>query len=283
MQKLSLLIVILALSIECRFQEPAIIPAAQAQKMVFAPDQTNIDAYTSHKINNIIQDISNKQNLSQGDKISLISEKFLGTPYQANRLHGSEHDPEKLVVDFRGLDCFTYLDYVAALQISDSREDFFKNIVKTRYINSDISFYNRKHFFTDWGYRKYKVADDITAQLSPYAMTCKKSLNEKTKGEKYLPGIPIVSRNITYIPGSVVDTTLVSQLKSGDFIGIYSPLPGLDVSHVGLFIITDQGPVFRHASSRKENQRVIDSPFIPYVSKSPGMVVLRALPPSSPQ
>lgn len=275
MQKIILLIVIFTLSIECRFQEPNISTELQGREKNTVLDTMNIDAYTLHKVNTIIQDISNNEELSPSEKISLISARFLGTPYQGNRLYGSDELPEELVVDFRGLDCFTYLDYVVALHTSHSQDYFLKTIVKTRYINGDISFYNRKHFFTDWANREHKIAEDITAQLSPCAITRTKSLNEKAKDKQYLPGVPIVSRRITYLPSSAVDNALVNKLKSGDLIGIYTPLAGLDVSHVGFFIMTSQGPVFRHASSSKGNQSVVDSPFIPYLSKYPGIIVLR--------
>jgi len=278
MQKLILFIVIFALSIECSFQEPTIPTVLQEKEQEPVPDVINIDAYTLHKINILIKDISNKKNLSQSDRISLISARFLGTPYQGNRLYGSNDIIEELVIDFRGLDCFTYLDYVAALQTSHSQNDFLKKIVKTRYVNGNISFDNRKHFFTDWANREYSIAEDITAKISPKTITCIKLLNEKTKDKKYLPGIPIISRSITFIPNSAIDNTLVSTLESGDLIGIYTPLAGLDVSHVGFFIITDQGPVFRHASSDKENESVVDSPFIPYLLKKTGIIVLRMKP-----
>lgn len=278
MQKLILFIVIFALSIECSFQEPTIPAVLQEKEQEPVPDVINIDAYTLHKINTLIQDISNKKNLSQSDRISLISEKFLGTPYLGNRLHGSNDIKEELVIDFRGLDCFTYLDYVTALQTSHSQHDFLKKIVKTRYVNGNISFDNRKHFFTDWANREYKIAENITEKLSKNTVTCIKSLNEKGNDKKYIPGISIISRSISFIPSTAIDNTLVSTLKSGDLIGIYTPLAGLDVSHVGFFIMTDRGPVFRHASSDKENQRVVDSPFIPYLLKKPGIIVLRIKP-----
>jgi len=164
-QRAVLLIVILTLSIECSFQEPTISQVLLEKEKAAPPntEQVDIDAYTLHKINTIIQDISNKKDLSQREKLSMISARFLGTPYQSNRLHGSENIPEELIVDFRGLDCFTYLDYVVALQGSHSQQEFFSNLVKTRYIDGEISFYKRKHFFTDWANRELKIAEDCFA------------------------------------------------------------------------------------------------------------------------
>ena len=68
----------------------------------------------------------------------------------------------------------------------------------------------------------------------------------------------------------------MAQLRTGDYIGIYTHLAGLDVTHTGIFIMTENGPMLRNASSRKENMKVMDSPFMDYVINTPGIVVLRA-------
>ncbi|USP01531.1 DUF1460 domain-containing protein [Bartonella taylorii] len=239
--------------------------------------EVNLDTYTLNKLNALLEKRSKVNNHERGEMISVLSEAFLGTPYKANMLHGTENIPEELIIDFRGLDCFTYLDYVEALRKSTSQTEFINNVIKTRYVDGNVSFLNRKHFFTDWAYREYKQADDITAQLSPNAVSTEKYLNKKANGGNYLPGLPIVKRNITYIPSNFINKEVISRLETGDFIGIYTKLAGLDVTHVGFFIMTDNGPMLRNASSRKENEKVVDSPFMDYVAKTPGIIVLRAL------
>ncbi|MFV8985929.1 N-acetylmuramoyl-L-alanine amidase-like domain-containing protein [Serratia fonticola] len=67
----------------------------------------------------------------------------------------------------------------------------------------------------------------------------------------------------------------VTQIDIKPYIGIYTKLPGLDVTHTGFFIMTPNGPVLRHASSRTENHKVMDSAFASYVLNTPGIVVLR--------
>ncbi|WP_273759327.1 DUF1460 domain-containing protein [Bartonella sp. ML70XJBT.G] len=239
--------------------------------------RVKLDSYTLKKLNDLLKKRSQANHHKTGEMIGLLSEAFLGTPYQANMLHGSKNTQEKLIIDFRGLDCFTYLDYVEALQKSTSQTEFIKNVIRTRYVNGNVSFLNRKHFFTDWAYREYKLATDITTQISPHAVNTEKYLNKKADGGNYLLGLPVVKRNITYIPSNFIDEEMISRLQTGDFIGIYTKLAGLDVTHVGFFIMTKHGPVFRNASSRKENKKVVDSPFMDYVTKTPGIIVLRAL------
>ncbi|WP_034459803.1 DUF1460 domain-containing protein [Bartonella koehlerae] len=237
----------------------------------------NLDPYTLNKLNILLEERSKANYHNIGEMIDFLSKAFLGTPYQANMLHGSENTPEKLIIDFRGLDCFTYLDYVEALRKSTSQTEFINNVIRTRYVDGNINFLNRKHFFTDWAYRKYKIANDITAQISPNAVSTEKYLNKKSDGANYLPGLPVIKRNITYIPSQFINEEVINRLQSGDLIGIYTKLAGLDVTHVGFFIMTDNGPMLRNASSRKENEKVVDSPFIDYVGKTPGIIVLRAL------
>ncbi|SDW07854.1 Protein of unknown function [Pseudomonas syringae] len=277
-QKISVLALVSALLAGCGFSGAEIkkgIPDIRSETE--KPVPVNLDADTSKKLDSILEAKASSRNLDKGQMIDLISGKFLGTPYRANRLRGAEHTPEQLVIDFRGLDCFTYLDYVEALRKSTSRQMFVKNLIQTRYHDGDVDFLKRKHFFTDWAYSKNQnLADDITAQVSSNTVRVEKRLNERSNGKTYIPGLPVVKRSITYIPSGLVDNKVVSQLRTGDYIGIYASLLGVDVTHVGVFIMTDKGPVLRNASSRKENEKVVDSPFFEYVARKPGIVVFRA-------
>ncbi|EJF88380.1 hypothetical protein ME1_00699 [Bartonella vinsonii subsp. arupensis OK-94-513] len=278
MRKIFQFILISALVTGCDFQNSdGNKETSEIKTEIQQEQQVNLDPDTLKKLNILLKERSKINDHETGKIIEFLSGAFLGTPYQANMLQGSENVPEELIIDFRGLDCFTYLDYVEALRKSTSQTEFINNVIRTRYVDGNISFLNRKHFFTDWAYKEYKLADDITAQISPNAVSTKKYLNKKSDGGKYLPGLPIVKRNITYIPSNLINEDVISQLQSGDFIGIYTKLDGLDVTHVGFFILTDNGPMLRNASSRKENEKVVDSPFMEYVAKTPGIVVLRAI------
>ncbi|WP_330252692.1 DUF1460 domain-containing protein [Nocardia sp. NBC_00565] len=212
---------------------------------------------------------------SKGELIELLSGRFLGTPYGADMLVGSANQPEQLVIDLRRVDCFTYLDYVEALSRSTDRDQFVANLIETRYTDGRVDFRQRKHFFSDWSHTGRIAATDITALLSPAAVTVTKHLNAKADGGQYLPGLPVVDRDITYLPSAAVDDTVIAQLRTGDYIGAYTDQPGLDVTHVGIFVMTPNGPVFRNASSLATNNKVVDSPFTDYVRSTPGITVLR--------
>ncbi|RAV16313.1 DUF1460 domain-containing protein [Mycolicibacterium sp. GF69] len=200
---------------------------------------------------------------------------FLGTPYGADTLVGSADQPEKLVVELERVDCFTFADYVEALKRADNRDEFVAGLTTVRYKDGVVSFANRRHFFTDWAAATPTVATDITTSLSPDAIEVHKNLNQKDSGGLYLPGLPVVPRTVAYIPSDRFDSGVVGQLRTGDYIGAYADDGGLDVTHVGIFVDTPDGPVLRNASSLAADNKVVDSPLFDYLRTVPGAVVLR--------
>jgi len=213
---------------------------------------------------------------SREQNIANISQSFLGTPYRAHTLIGSASTPEKLVINFDAVDCFTYIDYVQALAQSSDPQSFSQSLIKVRYVDGKVSFLNRKHFFTDWAAKNTPNAIDITKQISNNAISVPKELNLRRDGSEILPGLGITPRLVNYVPSRKINAAVISQLQTGDYIGIYSKEAGFDVSHVGIFIRNEQGIYFRNASSLAKNMKVVDAPFLAYVRNTPGIVVLRA-------
>ncbi|WP_241292907.1 DUF1460 domain-containing protein [Burkholderia stabilis] len=250
-------------------------PPPDATTMQQQAALANLNPETSAKLDALLAIRAAQPDSATGPLIEALSREFLGTPYRGDMLKGSSTMPEQLVIDFSGLDCYTYLDYVEAARKATTKTDYASRLVPTRYVNGDISFTHRRHFFTDWAYRPQVLADDVTATISVHATTVTKQLNRKTDGSAYLPGLPVVSRDIVHIPSEFVDDYVVSRLRTGDYIGIYAKADGLDVTHVGFFIDTPDGPMLRNASSKKANMKVVDSPFVEYVKNTPGIVVLR--------
>ncbi len=234
------------------------------------------DDVTVGKIDELLALRAAAPGASKGALIERLSGRLLGTPYGADMLIGSADQPEQLVIDLRRVDCFTYLDYVEAISRSTDRDQFVASLIATRYTDSRVEFRQRKHFFSDWSHTARIAATDITGTLSPAAVTVTKHLNAKADSGRYLPGLPVVDRDITYIPGAAVDNGVISGLRTGDYIGAYADRPGLDVTHVGIFVMTPSGPIFRNASSLTANNKVVDSPFGDYMRTTPGIVVLRA-------
>lgn len=239
--------------------------------------QTFMDSAAAEKVNQIIRsDVIPSSGENHGEVISRVSAAFLGTPYQANTLIGGPGIPEVLVVNFNGVDCFTLIDYVEALTRSHNQKSFLHNLAEVRYTASKVDYLSRRHFFSDWFATTPRNARDVTPDISPDYAVADKRLNRKPDGGEYIPGLGIHSRKINYIPGKTISQQMLSHLKTGDYVGVYSPLDGLDVSHVGI-VVRHEGRIwFREASSLAANKKVVDLPFLEYMRAKPGIVVLRA-------
>lgn len=211
-----------------------------------------------------------------GERIGIISAEFLGTPYVANTLTGDANTPEVFTIDLEGMDCFTYVDYVEALSLSDSFPAFEENLKKIRYKDGVIEFRNRNHFFSDWPINNSDKVKDVTLAIGGgKTKSASKSLNLKKDGSVYLPGIPVTSRTIYYIPSSSIDGEVIANLRTGDYVGIFTEIDGLDVSHTGIIVKKGDEAYLRHASSREKNMKVVDESLTEYMAKKPGLVVYR--------
>ncbi|MEJ2201246.1 MAG: DUF1460 domain-containing protein, partial [Desulfuromonadaceae bacterium] len=102
-----------------------------------------------------------------------------------------------------------------------------------------------------------------------------KQLNQKADGSLYLPGYPVQTRELVYIPAAALDESVLARLQNGDYVGIYSPAPGLDVSHCGIVIKTDGKILLRHASSSSSLNQVVDVDLYDYLGGKKGLVVFR--------
>ncbi|KML18221.1 membrane protein [Leclercia adecarboxylata] len=237
--------------------------------------KTVIEVGSEKKIDEVIEALPDtKANLQ--DLIVLVSSKFLQTPYKNKTLIGSQSIPEQLVINLKGVDCLTLLDYVQALAKSNSREEFIQQLVNTRYIDGNVSYLTRRHFLSDWFAMSPQNAEDVTPYISEKYLTAEKHLNLKPEGGEYVPGLGIIKRKINYIPGYAIDSSVLESLHNGDYVGVYSPMQGLDVSHTGIVIRAHGTVFFRNASSLPENGKVVDTPFLDYMQSKPGIVVLRA-------
>ena len=84
--------------------------------------------------------------------------------------------------------------------------------------------------------------------------------------------------DVQFIPGAALDASVFEHLRPGDYLGLYSPDPGLDVTHVGIVVRVGGRLMLRHASSRQAERRVVDSDLANYLAGKPGIVVLRPQP-----
>jgi len=211
-----------------------------------------------------------------GGRIEFLSRQFLGTPYREATLIGDAEAPEIFVVNLHEVDCFTFLDYIEAMRLSGSFKEFRDNLRRIRYRNGTISYQTRNHFFTDWCEFNKDLIEDVAEQVSPFwSRKVQKILNRKEDGTLLVKGIAPAARTLCYIPADTIDSEAMDRLSTGDYVGIYTDAPGLDVTHVGIFVRKDDGLYLRHASSLKEFRKVIDQDFRHYIATKPGIIVLR--------
>jgi hypothetical protein len=204
-------------------------------------------------------------------RIEFISRQFLGIPYGSHTLIGSPDVAEALVINLEAVDCFTYLDYVEAMRLSSSYAEFITNLTDVRYRSGVVAYGTRRHFFTDWiGSKKVKA---VTGEIGgTRTKGVSKTLNVKSDGSCFLPGIPPVDRTIYFLPSSAAQTA-IADLRTGDYVGIYTEVDGLDVSHVGIVVRNGDSVNLRHASS--VHSRVVEVDFREYQKDKPGLIVLR--------
>ncbi len=239
--------------------------AAYSEKVVFGN-------WTQQEIETLMEQAASKNDSAV--RIEFLSEKFLGTPYANNTLGGATGETEQLTVDLSGVDCFTYIDYVEALRLSQSFGEFKQMLIKTRYKDGTVQWKNRKHFFSDWATGNDKNVHDVTSEVGGDATAVTtKELNRKTDGSYWLPGLATVKRDISYIPSEKLSSDVLRQIKTGDYLGIYSGKDGLDVSHTGIAVRKDGVVYLRHASVLQE--KVTDEKLVTYMKNKPGLVVYR--------
>ncbi|WP_425518554.1 N-acetylmuramoyl-L-alanine amidase-like domain-containing protein [Mycobacterium spongiae] len=253
----------------------ALAAAAAPPPDALASPSVRISSESEHILRNLLSVKTRTSSMGTPERSEMLSRQFVGVPYGAHTLIGSADEAEQLVVQLQKVDCFTYADYVEALKRANDRDEFIARLVDVRYKDGVVEFRSRKHFFTDWSAVAPPVATDITRSLGANSIQVTKDLNQKDSGGVYLPGIPIVSRTISYIPSQQIDSSVVSELRSGDYIGAFAADGGLDVTHIGIFVDTPDGSFLRNASSLRVNNKVVDSPFFDYLNTVPGIVVLR--------
>lgn len=234
----------------------------------------DLGRFSEDGLDRIIRKGSEIRDIAQ--RIDFLSTQFLNIDYAESTLIGDKDTQEVFVINLRGVDCLTFIEYIEAMRLSDSFSAFESNLRKVRYKYGILEFANRNHFFTDWREYNAEFVDDITEDIGGQnAVKVQKSLNEKEDGSFFLAGIQPVPREIIYIPSDSIDDSISGNLRTGDYAGIYSPLEGLDVSHAGIIIKKDNSLYLRHASSLRKFRKVVDQDFKYYMTGKPGMIVFR--------
>lgn len=203
---------------------------------------------------------------SPGQLMLEIGKFFLGKPYGVATLETK--GAERLVVNLREFDCFTFVETVVTLawclkSRQKSFEPFRRRLKKIRYRNGLLQGYtSRLHYFSDWIYDNQKkgFVRNVTAGMRgrPFRktinfMTTHPEFYPLLKNEANLRRMKSVEKSISrrlfyYIPKKFV-RILEDEIQDGDVIAITTNTEGLDVQHVGFAVRVKNRIHLLHASS----------------------------------
>jgi hypothetical protein len=228
-----------------------------------------------------------------------IGESFIGTDYETHTLE--KDGEEKLVINFTGLDCFTFLENALVFsrcikQGKTSFDDYINELTLIRYRDGKINQYaSRLHYFTDWIYDNQKkgIVKDVTKQLGGQKLDLHlsfmsdhpeyyKQLKENHYFVKTIKDQEeeINRREYYFIPKEKI-AGMESKIENGDLLAFTSVVEGLDVNHVGVAVRLDDGRIHvLHAPNVGYKVQITDKPLAEYVmgiKKDSGIIVARVL------
>ena len=234
--------------------------------------------------------------LSVGAVMAKIGRSFVGTAYVPGTLE--VEGPESVVINFRGLDCVTFVENVFAMSrfvrtaearrlLGDrkSAEDFYESILSEhRYRNGQVRGYtSRLHYFSDWVGDNHQrgLVRDISAELrgivdseaidfmsthtDAYAQLVDMSNVSLIKEtEERLSAVGRV-----YVPEDRINE-VVQEIHDGDIIAATSTLAGLDVAHTGLALWIDETLHLLHAPLVGEAVQISETSLAERINKIEG-------------
>lgn len=252
----------------------------------------------------------NWRKLPISERTIKAAREMVGTPYVNYTLEVDDRI-ESPVVNFKGMDCWTYyenaLAFARMLRYKPGPykpADMLHMVEIERYRDGVCTgnYLSRMHHleevFADNQRRGYAV--NITPRL-PGSVRIQREIREMTvqwKNYRYLRSntsliAPMgrIEERISSFPVSHVPKSKVhaaeKYLQNGDVCAITTHDPGGYTSHVGLIVRLNNRAYFTHATSDRDKGRmtIIDSPICDYLngsSKHAGIIVLRPndVPPS---
>lgn len=226
-----------------------------------------------------------------------FGKKFIGVPYVGGTLDRAEE--EKLVINTSELDCTTFVEIVTALTRSMSGNgkrdfsDFCRQLQHVRYINGEIAYEKRQHYFTVWISDNAEEGIVTDIQNNPpftkvqhvsvnWMTTHQQSYKMLKNNAKRLQGIKALEEQISgksyrYIPKEqIVDSRLFrNTIHNGDILVMITNKKGLDTTHIGIASWHQDGLHMLNASSI--HKKVIDEPMLlrTYMMKHPSQIGIR--------
>ena len=225
-----------------------------------------------------------------GAAMAEIGRSFLGTAYVPRTLE--VEGPERLVINFRSLDCVTFVENVFAISrfvqgsaaaarpdiamvLGDrgAAEDRYESLLtELRYRNGEIDAYpSRLHYFTDWigDNARRGLVTDITRDLGgthdsePIRfMSTHTDAYRQLADPAYVELIEHAEKRLTaagrrFVPRQRI-ADVADRIQDGDIIAATSTVEGLDVAHTGLALWIDGTLHLMHAPLVGEAVQISD-------------------------
>lgn len=246
-----------------------------------------------------------------GEAIVRLAETFVGTTYEPGTLEVP--GPERLVINFRALDCVTLVETVLALTrfvreegveaLSDppaARARYESHLMALRYRGGRLDGYpSRLHYFSEW------LADNeargivriATGELDPAIdpepvnfMSRHPEAYRQLAEPGVLRAIAATEARLDegpgrhYVPQDRI-ARIADRIRDGDVVAATSTVEGLDVAHTGFAVWRDGALHLLHAPLVGKSVEVSERPLaerILSIDSQDGIMVARPVEPPRP-
>ncbi len=192
-----------------------------------------------HRVQQLIR--AAKDERSAAGRIDVLSQRFLGYPYQSDPLIGSAETPEVFTTSLAGFDCVTYLETIVALACASNVDDFAGLLRRIRYDQGRIEWDRRNHYITGW--IRNNLREGILRRVSMRAVPTV----SRVRILNVVRGLPARRTQMKWVPKPAF-TRLEPHLETGDLIFFVSTRKNLDVFHAGIIVRVGPKLLMRHAS-----------------------------------
>jgi D-alanyl-D-alanine carboxypeptidase/D-alanyl-D-alanine-endopeptidase (penicillin-binding protein 4) len=191
-------------------------------------------------------------------------------------------------VNFKEMDCVTYMEHVLALAYSKNHNDFFNTLQDIRYKNGVIDYNMRNHFLVaDWieNNSRFSTKSFEINSAEPQTWANEKDFElfeKEIDKRKFFNDSNLTNPKISipYLPKAkaIIYADTVKFVQDTIFgVAILSDIPGLDAAHTGFAVASQGRLMFRHASQLKG--RVIEQPLSEFLKttkiKTPGITFFK--------
>ncbi len=244
--------------------------------------------------------------LSMGETAARIGETFVGTEYIPATLE--QPGPESLVINFRALDCVTFVENVLAIArfarkhgaeaLSDraaAEAAYERYLTELRYRGGVLDGYpSRLHYFSEWltDNESAGLVRVVTSELEPARdaepvnfMSRHPDAYRQLADPEVLAAIEEMETRLNaggprlYVPEDRL-ADVADGIMNGDVIAVRSTLAGLDIAHTGLAFWKDGNLHLLHAPLVGDSVEVSERPLaerIVGLGSQDGVMVARPL------